>query len=123
MSSLKIYFDNVNFKSLSGPNAFGLKLAREFTNLGHQIVFENPDAQLSFIQTNKKLAKNILRLDGIYFNTSQDWKQLNAPIKISYDSADAIVFQSEFNKTLIEKYFGKHKNSHVIPALIRKIHL
>lgn len=114
MQNLKIYFDNVNFKSASGPNSFGLKLARELNKLGHEIVHENPNVQISFIQMNKKLAKNILRLDGIYFNTEQDWKQLNAPIKFSYDNSDGIIFQSEFNKKLIEKYFGVHKKSFVI---------
>ena len=57
MQNLKIYFDNVNFKSASGPNSFGLKLAREFNKLGHEIVPENPNVQISFIQMNKKLAK------------------------------------------------------------------
>lgn len=114
MNSLKIYFDNVNFNSSSGPNSFGLKLARTLTETGHKIVDKLPDVQLSFIQIINKLAKTALRLDGIYFNVEQDWKQLNFPISTSYNNADAVIFQSNFNKQLIEKYFGIHENSHVI---------
>tara|TARA_Y100000310_G_scaffold345780_1_gene469773 strand:+ start:4666 stop:5568 length:903 start_codon:yes stop_codon:yes gene_type:complete len=115
MSKFKIFFDNVNFQSASGPNSFALKLAMEMTHQNCDIVNNNPDAQISIIQTNTKLAKTLLRLDGIYFNSEQDWKQLNAPIQRSYDQAEAVVYQSNFNKTLIEKYFGKHQNSHIIP--------
>ena len=89
-------------------------MARGLASKGHNIVDKSPDVQLSFIQTNTKLAKTALRLDGIYFNVDQDWKSLNAPIQASYNSADAIIFQSNFNKKLIEKHFGVHQNSHII---------
>jgi glycosyltransferase involved in cell wall biosynthesis len=56
----------------------------------------------------------LLRLDGIWFNSEQNYNQQNAPIKFAYDNADAIVFQSEFNRNLTEHWFGKHKNGHVI---------
>jgi glycosyltransferase involved in cell wall biosynthesis len=114
MNQLKIYFDNVNFNSSSGPNSFGLKLARELHKTGYKIVSDNPDVQISFIHIQTKASKTLLRLDGIYFNSEQDWKQLNQPIKMSYDSVEGVVFQSEFNKVLAEKYFGKHKNASVI---------
>ena len=35
-------------------------------------------------------------------------------ILFSYQNADAVVFQSHFNKKLTESWFGEHKNSHVI---------
>jgi glycosyltransferase involved in cell wall biosynthesis len=78
------------------------------------ITHENPAIQLSFIQATKKLAPMIHRLDGIYFNSEQDWEMLNVPIKQTYDLADGVVFQSNFNKLLTEKYFGKKNNSTVI---------
>ena len=56
----------------------------------------------------------VLRLDGIWFNSEQEYAKQNAPIKYSYNNADAVVFQSEFNKKLTESWFGKHKNSCVI---------
>jgi len=115
MTKFKIYFDNVNFQSASGPNSFARKLAKELINQDCDIVNDNPDAQISIIQTNVRLAKVLLRLDGIYFNSEQNWKQLNAPLQQSYNQAEGVIYQSNFNKALIEKYFGKHQNSHVIP--------
>ena len=111
---MKIFFDNVDFTSPSGPNSFASKLASHFSSLGHRITHENPAVQLSFIQATTKIAPMIQRLDGIYFNSEQDWKSLNSPIKQTFDLADGVVFQSNFNKALTEKYFGKKENSVVI---------
>jgi glycosyltransferase involved in cell wall biosynthesis len=112
---LKIYFDNIDFNSCSGPNSFGTKLASELEKNGHRINKDkDPDIQLSFIQAAQKLAPVVQRLDGIYFNSEQDWELLNKPIRQTYDLANGVVFQSEFNKTLTEKYFGKKEKSIVI---------
>lgn len=111
---MKIFFDNVDFRSSSGPNSFGAKLARTFSQMGHQITDEDPDLQFSFISISRKLAPTILRLDGIYFNTEQDWNALNDPINKSYKSADAVVVQSLFNKRLVTNYFGDRDDINVI---------
>ena len=112
---MKIYFDNIDFNSCSGPNSFGTKLASELEKNGHRINKDkDPDIQLSFIQAAQKLAPVVQRLDGIYFNSEQDWELLNKPIRQTYDLANGVVFQSEFNKTLTEKYFGKKEKSIVI---------
>lgn len=114
---MKIYFDNVDLTSSSGPNSFGRVLYNEMTRKGH-IIETRPfdaDVQMSFIHVTRKSGKKtVLRLDGIYFNTRQDWKSLNSPIESSYRHADVIVFQSQFDKMLIEKYFGQHEKSFVI---------
>ncbi len=111
---MKIFFDNVDFRSSSGPNSFGSKLARAFIQMGHQVVDKEPDVQLSFISISRKLAPTILRLDGIYFNSEQDWKALNSPINKSYEAADAIIVQSIFNHRLVDRYFGRKDNVHVV---------
>lgn len=113
---MKILFDNVNINSSSGPNSFGKRLMNELSKLGHSVGTNlvEPDVQLSFIIANQKRAKLALRLDGIYFNTRQDWKSLNAPIMQSKNISELVIYQSSFNKLLTEKYFGKHENSVVI---------
>ena len=111
---MKIQFENVDFQSRSGPNGFGLKLARELTKLGHTVVGESPDVRLTFINGSNTFRPNVLRLDGIYFNSEQDWQRMNAPIRASYEFADAVVVQSEFNRKLTEKYFGKREGIYVI---------
>lgn len=111
---MRILFENVNFNSRSGPNGFGLKLARQFVVTGSEIVSSNPDVCLSFIQSSNHFNPTVLRLDGIYFNATQNWEEMNAPIKRSYDLSQSIVVQSEFDKDLIFNFFGKRDNVYVI---------
>ena len=111
---MKILFNNVDFNSRSGPNGFGLKLANQFCKVGHQLVDKDPDVILNFIQGNIKGFRNVLRLDGIYFNTDQDWKNQNRAIKASYDLADSIIVQSKFNKKLVTRFFGNHPRVEII---------
>tara|TARA_R110001583_G_scaffold31600_1_gene107838 strand:+ start:7058 stop:7867 length:810 start_codon:yes stop_codon:yes gene_type:complete len=76
-----------------------------------------PDADVEFCliqQQVHKVKPMLLRLDGIYFNSEQDYNTQNKPIKYAYDNADIVIFQSEFNKNLTERWFGKHRNSKVI---------
>jgi len=118
---MNIFLDNVNLSSRSGPNSFGKKIKKEFENTGHS-VFSNisefnsvlPDVQLSFIAANFKIAPIVQRLDGIYFNSEQDFNSLNAPIEATYQAADAVIFQSEFNRSLTAHYFGIKEKSFVI---------
>lgn len=111
---MKIQFENVDFNSSSGPNGFGLKLARELVRIGHEITADSADVRLSFIQSVNNFNPTVLRLDGIYFNSLQDWERMNAPIRKSYDYAQAVVVQSEFDKKLIFEFFGERDNVHVI---------
>ena len=82
--------------------------------MGIDIVNHDPDIAVNFIQGYYPNVKNVLRLDGIYFNTSQDWKEQNRPIFESYKSADSVIVQSRFNKNLVTRYFGDRENIHVI---------
>ncbi len=118
---MKIYFDNVDFYSNSGPNGFGQKLFKSLKSLGHQPInhlvdreTKDIDIQLSFIYSNIVSGPVIQRLDGIYFNSEQDFKSLNEPIKRTYENCQGVVFQSSFNKSLTEKWFGEHDNSAII---------
>ena len=112
---MKIFFDNVDFNSSSGPNSFAKKLRESLVKMGCEINSQNEnDIQLAFIQSGKKIAPIIQRLDGIYFNSQQDWEALNKPIKNTYDISDGVVFQSQFNKVLTEKYFGFKEKTAVI---------
>lgn len=113
---MKILLDNVDINSSSGPNSFGRRLAIQAKKIGHVMAseVEDPDVQLSFIMATQKRTKVALRLDGIYFNSRQDWQRMNEPIKRSFDVADLVIYQSNFNKGLTEKYFGVAKRSIVI---------
>lgn len=118
---MKVFFDNWNPNSSSGPNGFGKKLYSSLEDIEDIKPFwvgnylEKPDIQLSFIQSQVASGAPIVqRLDGIYFNSDQDYNAFNSQIQLTYNSAAAVIFQSNFNKQLIEAWFGEHENSHVI---------
>ena len=61
-------------------------------------------------------AKNILRLDGLYFDSeNQLTDKLNSPIFSCYDSFDAVIFQSEFSKKMYEAFRGERTPNFIIP--------
>jgi glycosyltransferase involved in cell wall biosynthesis len=112
---VRLQFENVDFNSRSGPNNFGLKLAKQLVADGHELTNDDPEVRLAFIQSRNNFDPTVLRLDGIYFNTQQDWKEMNAPIRASYDCAKAVVVQSNFDEQLITSFFGPRENTHIIP--------
>jgi glycosyltransferase involved in cell wall biosynthesis len=114
---MKIFTHNFNPNSNSGPNKFTRTLFRYLTNHKEVSLVSQEEADVEFCviqQQAYKVKPMVLRLDGIYFNSEQDFNRQNAPIKFAYDNADAVVFQSNFNKKLTESWFGPHKNGHVI---------
>lgn len=114
---MKVFTHNFNPQSNSGPNKFTRQLFRKLISEKGFEITSQEDCEVEFCliqQTSHKKKPMVLRLDGIYFNSEQDFRSQNAPIKLSYDNADAVIFQSEFNKKLTEKWFGVHKNSFVV---------
>ena len=114
---MNIMFDHVDWNSTAGPHWFARKLAEYLQKNGHGINdSQNFDAQLSFVIATQKLNGVSLfqRLDGIWYNTEVDWKQMNKPIERTYEIADGVVFQSEWSKKLVETHFGEAKNCRVI---------
>ena len=118
---MNIFLENVNFESRSGPNSFGKKLANQFIKNGHKVESGTPrsipDIQLSFVMSSFRispLVPIVQRLDGIYFNSEQDFNDLNSPIESTYLSSDAVIFQSEFNRDLTFHYFGTKENYKII---------
>ena len=113
---MRLNLDNVNFSSNSGPNSFAAKLLPHLMREGVEITANNPDAHLCFIESPRSHynAPMVQRLDGIYFNTRQDFARQNQNIKRTYEIASGVVFQSHFNERLISQYFGPHKNYQII---------
>ncbi len=114
---MNIFLDNVNLMSTSGPNHFGNKLKKAMENQDHTFSFDRPfDIQLSFIQVNNRLPAIPLfqRLDGIYFNNKFDFDSQNKNILETYKKSKGVIFQTQFNKDLTFKYFGKHENYSII---------
>ena len=113
----KIFLENIDTNSTSGPNSFANKLLPHLESLGHSFADHySADISLCFIESRgpELPFPRVLRLDGIYFNLAQDYESLNRNIRDTYEKSEGVIFQSYFCKKLIERYFGKHKNSTVI---------
>jgi glycosyltransferase involved in cell wall biosynthesis len=114
---MNLLLENVNLNSKSGPNHFAQKLSKYLNYRGVTFDSSRPyDKKLTFIQSIgiRQDLKMILRLDGIYFNAGFDCEKMNYNIKKSYENASGVVFQTEFNKNLIFKWFGEHSNYQII---------
>tara|TARA_Y100000034_G_scaffold17029_1_gene18548 strand:+ start:358 stop:1278 length:921 start_codon:yes stop_codon:yes gene_type:complete len=116
---MNIYLENVIMGSSTGPNHFGAKLAKYVKRAGHFCAPSRhpiPDIQLSFIESHQRIndIPLVQRLDGIYFDIDKDYMTQNKNIIDTYNSANGIVFQSNYSKSLVFKYFGECKNYTVI---------
>ena len=115
---MKIFTHNFNPQSNSGPNKFTRQLFKQMQK-DYKVSYTNnqQEADVEFCliqQVAHKVNPMILRLDGIWFNSEQNYREQNKLIEYSYRNADAVIFQSDFNKKLTESWFGEHKNPHVI---------
>ena len=115
---MKIFAHNFNPRSNSGPNKFTRQLFNQMQkdyDISYTINQQEADVEFCLIQqAAHKVKPMVLRLDGIWFNSDQNYKEQNRIIEFSYNNADAVIFQSNFNKKLTESWFGEHKNPHVI---------
>lgn len=115
---MKIHFDNVSFSSRTGPNTFATRLAKQFIVDGNDVVDDGSiaDVSLVFIEASgAKLAPKVVqRLDGIWFKPEDFHQKKNAKIIESYQASDAVVFQSQFDSTMCQKWFGVKERSVVI---------
>jgi glycosyltransferase involved in cell wall biosynthesis len=115
---MNVFLENVNLNSTSGPNSFASKLKKylENTDCSFDKNIENSDIRLCFIESHVVDCSipMIQRLDGIYFNKQQDYDKQNENIKRTYELSNGVVFQSNFNKDLVFKYFGPHDNYKII---------
>ena len=108
---MNIFLENTDLGSTSGPNYFAQKLLKYLELRGVTANSHLPyDLKLTFIQSHgtRPDLPMIQRLDGIYFNANFDCARMNYNIKKTYEKADAVVFQTHFNKNLIFKWFGPH---------------
>ncbi len=114
---MKILLENVNLNSSNGPNSFANKLAPHITNKGHQFTNQK-EAEISLCFIESPIINlpypRIQRLDGIYYNTRFNYEAQNQNIKRTYDNSTGVIYQSEYGKKLITKFFGDHPNGTVI---------
>lgn len=116
---MKVYFDGVNWEAEhTGPNCFAKRLAIQLGNLGHQLADpDDYDVALVFIEPTDRLDPKkpfVQRLDGLWFKPEQMAAGMNRGIHAAYDAAANVVWQSNFDKKMSERWFGARKGV-VIP--------
>jgi len=70
---------------------------------------------LTTVKKDASFGCNIVRYDGIYHNTSQDYKAINDNIRKKNNRLDAIIYQSRFGQHMVENYI---RNSNVLKTVI-----
>jgi len=115
---MRIHLDNVNIHAGTGPNTFANRLAQQFFCMGHDVIFEHgasADVSLVFIErSGMPLAEKVIqRLDGIWFKP-EEFCVKNVGIKSLYESADCVIFQSQFDRDMSCKWWGKPRLHEVI---------
>jgi len=105
---VKIYLENIDTNSRSGPNSFANKLLPHLKSMGHNFTtHETADVALCFIESHLPTlpCPRVVRLDGIYFNEAQNYELQNKNIRRTYDASSGAIFQSDFCKELIMRTF------------------
>jgi glycosyltransferase involved in cell wall biosynthesis len=106
---MKIHFDNTNVQAKTGPNTFASRLARALFEAGHIVQFDCQGADLSLVfiePSGAPLAKKVVqRLDGIWFKPNE-FHTKNRNIENLYRKADFVIWQSDFDRSMILKWWG-----------------
>jgi len=101
-----------------GYSIFGHRLKQALLEKGHKWNNLLPDVSFVFVTGFfRPFTTNILRLDGLYFdseNTIGDSDRLNRPIFKACKKADAIIFQSEFDRLLFHNRAGTTQKAHKV---------
>lgn len=113
---MKIHFDNVNFSSQTGPNTFATRLARRLGH-HHRLVPDGREADVSLVfiePSGAPLAPRVVqRLDGIWFKP-EEFEHKNLRILGCYSRADAVIWQSEFDRGMTTHWWGEPRRGNVI---------
>ena len=112
---MKIAFNRRQENPTIGPFIFLERLIAYLKKNGMEVV-RNPGRyhELHFINISGsgRMAKQwkapiVLRVDGIYYDLSANSVEQNRSIENTYHEAAGIVFQCEFARKMLYKYFGK----------------
>lgn len=94
------------------------RLAMQLSLNGHVIADENDyDVALVCIEPASNLLPNkpvIQRLDGIWFKNEHEFQTKNKNIKALYETANHVVWQSDFDSQMTTKHWGKPREGSII---------
>lgn len=108
---MKIYISYTDKNQTAGKTKFLKRLAMQFQNDGYYVT-NHPHEKVDVGLHRKKIKRgktkiNILRLDGVYFDTRLKWRKKNLSIKQQFKNIDGVVYQSQWAKAMCDKYLGE----------------
>lgn len=112
---MRIYFDNCDLGgSRTGPNTFARRIAIELSKRGH-VIADSTDYDVALVFIEKTAALNLSkpyvhRIDGIWFKPNEIQTK-NRGIKSTYEKSTHVVYQSEFDRKMIQKWFGEKEGT------------
>lgn len=106
---MKIYLDNCDLAgSRTGPNTFAKRLAIGLSKRGHIIADPSDyDIAIVFIEKTQNLNSKkpyVHRLDGMWMKHEQHASGMNDSIKRTMEDANAVIYQSNFDKQMLSKW-------------------
>jgi len=110
---MKIYMP-INPKAKTGKGLFINRMFKRLKNCAVDVdndLSRSYDIGLHLVKIDKRVKskKNIVRFDGVYYNTAMDYKKENRIIKKQSSHADGVIFQSEFGERMVRKYVRDFK--------------
>jgi glycosyltransferase involved in cell wall biosynthesis len=105
---------------------FAYRLAVQLSLMGHIIAdADDYDVHLAFIEPTRPTLPHrplVQRLDGIWFKP-EEFATKNSEIKRCYRAADAVVWQSEFDKNMTTRWWGEPRHGQIIRNGVPKRHV
>jgi len=87
----------------TGKGLFCMRLAKAIRKQGVGVVRsidDKHDVSLHLIKVVGAKSKRVVRLDGVWHNTSMDYRSRNKAIAKSMQCADGVIYQSDFSKAI-----------------------
>jgi len=109
---IKVTLPSIDKKPSTGKGFFFHRLSEQLIKHGVD-VFSDSKAKVDVALHNARVRKNnakynIVRIDGVYHNTAQDYKKLNKNVFSGFHTLpDAVIYQSNFSKSIADHYLGE----------------
>ena len=108
---MKIYCSyNLDKTPTTGKGIFLSRLIPELQARGVEITDDpevDHDIAFHIVKLrNRTKAKQVIRMDGVYFNSKSNFAFLNRELNASLHDCDGVVYQSEYSKNMCDKYLN-----------------
>lgn len=97
----------------TGKGFFIQRLAKELSKCSDVEVIRDPERphdislHISKIKIATRAKKNVVRIDGCIMDITKNYKKANKAFKKAFNSADGIIYQTEFCKKACDKFIGR----------------